>query len=46
MAARSSRGGGGQLRIRQGDWRAIYEVDDARKVVTVLGVRKRNERTY
>lgn len=40
------RSGGGQLRIRQGDWRAIYEVEDGRKLVTVLAVRKRNERTY
>ncbi len=33
-------------RVRQGDWRAIYSVDDGRLEVLVLRVLRRNERTY
>jgi mRNA interferase RelE/StbE len=30
-------------RIRQGDWRAIYEVDDERRMVTILKIAHRRE---
>jgi len=30
-------------RIRQGDWRAVYAVDDAGKTVTVLKIGNRRE---
>jgi mRNA interferase RelE/StbE len=36
----------GSWRIRQGDWRAIYTVNDGELVVVVVDVRRRNERTY
>ena len=33
-------------RIRIEDYRVLYNVDDAKKVVWILTVRKRNEKTY
>lgn len=36
----------GVLRIRQGDWRALYRVDDKKRIVAVADVRRRNEATY
>jgi len=30
-------------RVREGDWRIIYEIDDAARVVTVLRIRHRRE---
>ena|SRR3989338_3620705 len=35
-----------QYRVRIGDCRVLYEVDDSRKIVWVLAVRKRSEGTY
>ena len=35
-----------QHRLRIGDYRVLYDVDDKRKTVWVLHLRKRNERTY
>lgn len=35
-----------QYRLRVGDYRILYDVDDARKVVWILALRKRNEATY
>lgn len=35
-----------QYRIRIGDYRVLYEVDDKKKVVWILALRKRNEKTY
>ena len=37
------RGGGATYRIRIGDYRAIYDVDDAAQTVTVLRVKHRRE---
>lgn len=36
----------GHFRVRQGDWRVIYSIDDAASVVKVDAVRRRNEDTY
>ena len=33
-------------RLRSGDWRVIYLVDDRRQRVVVSHVKRRNERTY
>jgi len=33
-------------RVRSGDWRVIYMVDDRRQRVVVSRVKRRNERTY
>ena len=33
-------------RIRVGDWRIIYLIDDAKRVVLIARVKRRNERTY
>ncbi len=33
-------------RVRQGDWRMIYQIDDAAGLVVVARVARRNERTY
>jgi mRNA interferase RelE/StbE len=33
-------------RIRVGEWRVIYAVDDANHVVNVEGIRRRSEDTY
>lgn len=35
-----------QFRLRAGDYRALYDVDDKRRTVWVFALRKRNERTY
>ena len=33
-------------RVRVGDWRVIYQVDDTARVVTIVEVRRRREDTY
>ena len=33
-------------RVRIGDWRVLYDVEDATKTVWVYALRKRNEQTY
>ena len=33
-------------RIRVGDWRILYVIDDADRTVTILRVLRRSERTY
>jgi mRNA-degrading endonuclease RelE of RelBE toxin-antitoxin system len=33
-------------RVRVGDWRVIYVIDDDAQQVTVERVKRRNERTY
>jgi mRNA interferase RelE/StbE len=33
-------------RVRVGDWRIIYHVDDKAQVVTIVEVRRRREDTY
>ncbi|MBI4397882.1 MAG: type II toxin-antitoxin system RelE/ParE family toxin [Candidatus Omnitrophica bacterium] len=35
-----------QYRIRIGNYRVLYDVDDSCNTVWILDVRKRNERTY
>lgn len=35
-----------QYRLRLGDYRVLYDVDDKRRIVWILALRKRNERTY
>lgn len=35
-----------QYRLRVGNYRVLYDVDDKRKTVWILALRKRNERTY
>ena len=35
-----------QYRIRVGDHRVMYEVEDRTKTVWILSLRRRNERTY
>jgi mRNA-degrading endonuclease RelE of RelBE toxin-antitoxin system len=35
-----------QYRIREGDWRILYDVDDARKRVVLLALRRRGHRAY
>jgi len=35
-----------QYRIRIGDYRVLYDVDDERRIVWVLALRRRGERTY
>jgi mRNA interferase RelE/StbE len=35
-----------QYRVRVGDYRILYDVDDKKKTVIVLDLRKRNEKTY
>lgn len=42
-AARALVGAPGRLRIRVGDWRIIYRVEDARLVVLVVEVGHRRE---
>lgn len=36
----------GVLRIRQGDWRVLYRLDDQARTVAIVDVRRRNEGTY
>lgn len=33
-------------RVRVGNWRVIYHIDDQEKVVTIVAVRRRREDTY
>ena len=33
-------------RIRVGDWRILFAIEDKQKVVTILRVLRRSERTY
>jgi mRNA interferase RelE/StbE len=35
-----------QFRLRIGHWRVLYDVDDKKKTVWILAIRRRNERTY
>ena len=35
-----------QYRVRIGDYRVLYDVDDKRKIVWVFAVRRRSEKTY
>ena len=35
-----------QYRLRIGDYRVLYDIDDTRKFVWVLALRKRGEQTY
>ncbi len=35
-----------QYRLRAGDDRILYDVDDERKIVWILALRKRNEQIY
>ena len=35
-----------QYRIRIGNYRVLYDVDDKRKIVWILALRKRSEKTY
>lgn len=35
-----------QYRIRIGDYRVLYDVDDGRKLVWILVLRRRSEKTY
>ena len=35
-----------QYRLRIGDYRVLYDVDDKRKIVWILTLRKRSEKTY
>lgn len=35
-----------QYRLRIGDYRVLYDLDDKRRIVWILALRKRNERTY
>lgn len=35
-----------QYRLRVGDWRIFYDVDDTRRKVILLAIRRRNEQTY
>ena len=35
-----------EYRLRIGDYRVLYDIDDAKKIVWILALRKRNEFTY
>ena len=35
-----------RYRVRQGDWRTIYLIDDRNRTITVDEVARRNEGTY
>ena len=35
-----------QYRIRVGQYRVLYDVDDKKKIVWIFAIRKRDERTY
>ena len=37
---------GERYRVRQGDWRIIYTVDDRNRTITLDEVARRNESTY
>ena len=38
--------GSAYYRLRVGDWRVIYEIEDARRVVRILRILRRSEKTY
>ncbi|MBI3269593.1 MAG: type II toxin-antitoxin system RelE/ParE family toxin [Planctomycetes bacterium] len=40
--SRKMRGGGNRYRIRVGDYRVIYRIDDAERVVTVTRIGRRS----
>jgi len=40
------RGSGGTLRRRVGVWRIMFDVDQNRRVVVILGVKRRTSTTY
>lgn len=44
--ARSLQMRDGSLRIRWGNWRTFYLVDNAERVIVITDVLRRNERTY
>ena len=35
-----------QYRLRAGDYRVFYDVDDVRRMVVLLAIRRRHEHTY
>ncbi|MCC7352841.1 MAG: type II toxin-antitoxin system RelE/ParE family toxin [Anaerolineae bacterium] len=35
-----------QYRYRVGNWRILFDIDDANKVIEILDICKRDERTY
>lgn len=35
-----------QYRIRIGNYRVLYDIDDKRRIVWILAIRERSERTY
>ena len=35
-----------QYRVRIGDYRVLYDIDDNKRIVWILALRKRSERTY
>ena len=35
-----------ECRLRIGDYRVLYDIDDAKKIVWILALRKRDEYTY
>jgi len=35
-----------QYRLRIGDYRVLYDIDDARKIVWILALKARSEKTY
>lgn len=35
-----------QYRIRIGDYRVLYDIDDTKKIVWILALRKRGKKTY
>ncbi|MBI4351345.1 MAG: type II toxin-antitoxin system RelE/ParE family toxin [Elusimicrobia bacterium] len=37
---------GALYRVRVGDWRILYAIDDKQQAVTILRVLRRSERTY
>ncbi len=37
---------GDRYRLRWGNWRVVYEIDDEARLVTIVDVLRRNERTY
>ncbi len=39
-------GGAGEFRFPVGNYRLIYDINDAENLVTILEVRKRNEQNY
>ncbi len=38
--------GDSEYRVRQGNWRIFYDINDAERIVTITDVLRRNERTY